>query len=332
MSKGLVLVTGAGGYFGGALALGLKGRGYNVRLFIHESIPDFPINDFEAVYGDICNPDDVRHAVKEATTIFHTAAFVKTKARDRLAFDRVNEGGLRNVIQSADSEGVPVYYTSSFIALGPSNGGSKKEGDAITPNTGHNDYEKSKRNALILARNAISAGSQVVILLPGVIYGPGKVTSGNMIGTIIIDRAKGRDPMMPRFSDRRWSFAYIDDVVQGHISAFEREITTGEFILGGDNRSLGDFFEVLNRVSGISKPKMWVPFFIAKMKAGLWDEMVIFGLAGHEPKITREVVEIYRHSWEVSSDNAIRELGYKITQLEEGLERTVAWLNKEGLI
>jgi len=332
MSEGLVLVTGAGGYFGGALALSLKGRGYSVRLFLHKSIPDFPLDNYDVFYGDICNPDDVRHAVEGTRAIFHTAGYVKTKARDRTIFDSVNEGGLINVVNAGDSNGIPIYYTSSFIALGPSDGSAKKEGSAITPNTGHNDYERSKRNALVYARSMVSVGSPIVILIPGVIYGPGKLTSGNLIGRIIIDRAKGRDPFLPRFSDKRWSFAYIDDVVEGHIKAFERGITTGEFIIGGDNRTLSEFFEILERISGIKKPGMWVPYFLAKVKSGVWDEMVIFGLGGREPKITRDVVEIYRHSWEVSSDKAIKEIGYNITPLEEGLERTVEWLREGGLI
>ncbi|MGQ9706149.1 MAG: NAD-dependent epimerase/dehydratase family protein [bacterium] len=332
MSKGLVLVTGAGGYFGGILARTLKERGYGVRLFLHNNIPDFPIDDYEVFYGDICNPDDVRHSVKGTIAIFHTAGYVKTKARDKTTFDMVNEGGLRNVVGAGDSNSIPIYYTSSFIALNPSDGSPRREGDAITPNTGHNDYERSKRNALVYARSMVNAGSPLVILLPGVIYGPGKLTSGNLIGRIIIDRARGRDPLMPRFADRRWSFSYIYDVVDGHINAFERGITTGEFILGGDNKSLGEFFDILERVSGIKKPGMWVPFFIAKVKAGFWDETIIFGLSGQEPKITRGVLEIYKHSWEVSSDKAISELGYKITPLEDGLKSMVMWMKGEGLI
>jgi len=49
-------------------------------------------------------------------------------------------------------------------------------------------------------------------------------------------------------------------------------------------------------------------------------------LTGIEPIITDEVIEIYRHDWAYSSDRAVADLGYRITPLEEGLRRTVAWL------
>ncbi|HDM42792.1 MAG TPA: NAD-dependent epimerase/dehydratase family protein [Firmicutes bacterium] len=327
-----VLVTGAGGYFGGELAQALKKRGYKVKLFLHKSIPDFSLDDYEVVYGDICNPDMVRTAMKDTDCVFHTAAMVKTKVKEPSLFERINEGGLKNIIDASDSLGVQLIYTSSFIALGPSDGLPRREGDSITPNTGFNDYERTKRNALVLARNAMSEGREIVVLEPGVIYGPGRLTSGNLIAGIIIDRAKGKDPLLPRFSDRRWSFAYIGDVVDGHIRAYERGIKTGEFTLGGDNRSLGEFFDILNDVSGIAKPGMVVPFFIAKLKALFWDEAVKFGLLGREPKITRGVLNIYKHSWELESKRAKETLGYTITPLEEGLKKTVDWLKNEGLI
>ena len=53
-------------------------------------------------------------------------------------------------------------------------------------------------------------------------------------------------------------------------------------------------------------------------------------LLGVEPKLTDEVVGIYRHEWAYSSERACRELGYRITPFEQAIEATVEWLRDAG--
>jgi hypothetical protein len=45
---------------------------------------------------------------------------------------------------------------------------------------------------------------------------------------------------------------------------------------------------------------------------------------GGMPLVTRGAVEIFRHDWSLDSSLAIREIGYSMTPLEEGVRRTVA--------
>jgi nucleoside-diphosphate-sugar epimerase len=70
-----------------------------------------------------------------------------------------------------------------------------------------------------------------------------------------------------------------------------------------------------------------VPFWVAK--AGALVEEARAAVAGREPAISREVVEIYKHHWVYSSLKAARELGYEITPFETGLTRTVAWVKQQ---
>ena len=51
-------------------------------------------------------------------------------------------------------------------------------------------------------------------------------------------------------------------------------------------------------------------------------------LFGKEPLITRKWVRKYNHNLGCSSDKAIRELGYSITPLEEGINKTLHWLKE----
>ncbi len=64
-----------------------------------------------------------------------------------------------------------------------------------------------------------------------------------------------------------------------------------------------------------------------------YGEYLLAELFGREPTmLTHEVARIYQHAWAYDSSLAIRELGYKITQLKEGLAKMVAWLKSEGYV
>lgn len=47
------------------------------------------------------------------------------------------------------------------------------------------EYEKSKVAADKIALNAASEGVPIILLYPGVLYGPGKLTSGNMLAKLV---------------------------------------------------------------------------------------------------------------------------------------------------
>ena len=91
-----------------------------------------------------------------------------------------------------------ILYTSSFLALPPA--------DAPLALTA-NDYQRTKVRALDLARQAAAAGLPIVTLLPGVVYGPGPATEGNLVGRLIADHLEGRLPGLVG-ATRPWSFAW----------------------------------------------------------------------------------------------------------------------------
>ena len=83
-------------------------------------------------------------------------------------------------------------------------------------------------------------------------------------------------------------------------------------------------FGLLEKTTGVAGPRLHLPFWAMGLAGRVmrW----IADLTGAEPVITDEVVRVYRHDWAYSSERAIREIGYRITPLDEGLRRTVAWL------
>ncbi len=329
MSK--ILVTGAAGFLGGRVAQALTNDGWQVRAFVRGRTgwTDAPAA-IEIVQGDVTDRATFVRAAEGCEVIVHAAALVRTWDADPARFDRVNVGGLRNAADAARVNGARLVYLSSFIALGPTDGFIANEDAPIPTTPPHNDYERTKREADRVAREFGAQGLPIVRLYPGVVFGPGRRTSGNHVVGLLVQHAAGRIPGLLGGGRVRQCFAFVDDVVRGVTSAVERANSGTAYLLGGENRTVRELFEAFERATGIRPPRLWIPFALASLvgrvarwRADRW---------GTEPELTDQVVGIYRHEWCYASDRAERELGYRITPFDQAVQRTAAWLRERGEI
>lgn len=302
-----VVVTGGTGYLGAAIVRALHARGHQPVIYARRaSVAALP---GVAIDGDVRDRLSLRRAADEADAIIHTAALVSVwHARPR-EFDDVNVGGLENVIDTALSARLQrVVYTSSFLALPP--GGDTRALEA-------NDYQRTKVRALDVARAAAAQGVPIVTLCPGVVYGPGAATEGNLVGRLVTDHLARRLPGLIG-ADRPWSYAFVDDVANAHVTALERPDASGEYQVGGENAQQMRVFEIVREFTGCPLPRR-IPFAAAWV-AGVIEEARA-KLSNHRPVLTRGVVDIFRHDWSMNSERSQKELSYHITPLREGLQR-----------
>jgi farnesol dehydrogenase len=316
-----VLLTGGTGFLGGRVGRVLMEAGHQVSALVRPGSPRKAPDGATVIDGDIADAASVRKAAAGCDAVVHTAALVKLWMRDASTFDATNVDGLRHVLNS----GVPrIIYTSSFIALGPTDGTVADEGWKIPNRTTNNDYERTKAKALDIAREAAGKGAQITTLFPGVVYGPGTMTDGSLMTKTVRDFLDDKIPGILGAGDRRISYAYIDDVARGHLLALEKGQPGDEFILGGENRTILEVLEILSRITGIKAPSRKIPYGVASFLGWLQRQRAI--LTGKEPELTDEVVRIYKREWAYDSSRAKSTLGYSITPLEEGLKKTVEWL------
>ena len=304
-----VLVTGGTGYLGRAVVRALAARGHTLVIFSRgasrSGLPG------RAIDGDIRDRDAVARAAAGCDAISHSAALVSIWRRRREDFDEINVGGLRNVLAAAAALGTPrVLYTSSFVAIPPR---------GRTEPLQANDYQRTKVAADRVADEAVRAGCPLIRVYPGVVYGPGTFTEGNLIGRLMADHLKHKLPGLVG-PEHPWSYAYVDDVAAGHGAALERGRIGGRYALGGENAPQQRVFEILQQLTG-RRPPPRIPFPIADLM-GAAEELRV-NVFGGTPLITRGAVEIFRHDWSLDSGEAVRDLGYTMTPLAEGVRRTL---------
>jgi farnesol dehydrogenase len=323
-----ILVTGVTGFLGGRAAGRFAAAGHTVRGLARDPARWKAPAGSESVAGDVTDPDAFRRAAEGCEVIFHAAALVRVWVRDRADVERVNVGGLRNAAAAARGSGARLVYTSSFIALGPSDGAVLDELSPRSTERFHNDYERTKTLADREARRLWREGVPIVRLYPGVIFGPGELTQGNHVVALLLQHARGRLPGLLGRGDLPQCFAFVEDVVDGALAAVERAAPGSAYILGGENRTAEDLFAAFQRATGIAPPTRHIPFGVARAIG--WLQRKRADLFGIEPELTDEVVGIYTHAWAYSSARAEAELGYRITPFDEAVARTAAWLREIG--
>lgn len=319
----MILLTGATGYLGSQIAREIIARKLPLRVLVRDParLPfDAAGSHCEVVVGDITNLAALRSALDGAEYVIHTAALVKMWVRDPREFWRINLAGFQNLLQTAVNSGVRrIIYTSSFIALGPSDYASADE-SLVHHGPFSNEYEKTKAQALSWLR-AQKGKYPVITLLPGVIYGPGPKTEGNLVGGMVDQYLQGKFPGLLGDGNQRWSFAYNADVVSAHLAALEKGRLGEMYVLGGDNRSLNDFFRTLAQIAGVRRTVRRLPYWAGELAGYI--EVARARLFGHAPQLTPGVVEIFKRDWVYSSTKAVVELRYRVTPLEEGLRKTL---------
>ena len=320
----MLLLTGATGYLGSGIARELIARGQPFRVFVRDAKRlgfNPAASRCEVTLGDLRDSEALRKALHEVDAVIHTAALVKMWVPDRRDFWRVNVEGLQNLLQAAENAGVQrVVYTSSFLALGPSWNASANE--LLGRSGPYSDpYEESKARALKWLRKDGLSRFPVIVMYPGVLYGPGPKTEGNLIGGMIDQFVAGNFPGILGSGHQRWSFAFAGDVVKGHLAALEKGKIGEEYLLGGDNRSLNDFFRILADLTHIRRPVRHLSFRVGKVVGAV--ELARARVFGHSPQLTPGIVEIFKHDWVYSSAKAARDLDYGVVPLEEGLKKTL---------
>ena len=325
-----VLVTGASGFVGSAVARALLARGRAVRVLLRPGSERRNVADLavDIRIGALEDPASLAAALAGCAGLFHVAADYRLWVRDPAAMYRANVEGTRALMEAALQAGVErVVYTSSVAVLGLKDDSSAA--DETTPSTLDDmigPYKRSKFLAEQVVRDLVhSKRLPAVIVNPSTPIGPRDVKP-TPTGRMIVEAASGR---MPAFVDTGLNLVHVDDVAAGHLLAEERGVIGERYILGGENLSLKEILRRIATFAGRKPPALAVPI------PAIWPVAMVaeaFGrLSGKEPFVTRDGLRMARHKMYFTSAKAERALGYAPRPAEAGLADAIAWFRQAGM-
>jgi nucleoside-diphosphate-sugar epimerase len=323
-----VLVTGATGLIGNAIARRLVERGERVRALVRdvERAGRVLPAGVELVRGDVTAPESLPGAMRGVERVFHAAGMPEQWQPDEGIFDRVNRVGTVNVLQAARAAKVKrVIYTSTLDVFAAPNGGTLVE-TRIDAQPKPTAYERSKQAAEREAEVIRQQGLDVVYVNPGAVYGPSPIHV--TLNTFFIRLLTGKLPAVPPGG---LSVAYVDGVTDVHLAAAERGGNGERYLVADTHVSNAQLARAILQAAGrTGRPPPTAPAGLLKVVAAVSAPLArTFGFA---PLIAPGQLSFLLWDAHVDTAKAQRELGFQPTALETGVARTVAFLREQQLV
>jgi dihydroflavonol-4-reductase len=326
-----ILVTGASGFVGAAVARAALAADYQVRALVRatSSRTNLADLDVELADGDMRDADAVARAMSGVRYLFHVAADYRLWAPDPDEILRTNCDGTRILMQAALRAGVErVVYTSSVATIAiPADGASGDETKSLPLGKAIGAYKRSKVAAEQIVKEMIAKERlPAVIVHPSTPIGPRDVKP-TPTGRIIVEAARGR---MPGYVDTGLNLVHVDDVAAGHLAALEKGVIGEQYILGGTNVRLAQMLTDIAALTGRVPPKIKVPRRLLYPLAAAVE--VQARLTGREPFLTRDGLQMAKYLMFFSSAKAERELAYRPRPYKQGLADALAWFGALGYL
>lgn len=328
------LVTGGGGFLGGAIVRMLIQRGAAVRSFSRGDYPALARLGAEQVRGDLSDRDAVIKAASGCDIVFHVAAKAGIWGSYQ-EYYRANVTGSENVLAACRANDITrlVYTGSPSVVFA---GSDVEGGDESLPYPVRFEapYPRTKALAeqLVLAANGPSLAT--VSLRPHLIWGPG---DNHLVPRIV---AKARAGKLRRIGTRPClvDTVYIDNAAQAHLLAADRlepgSLVAGKayFISNGEPIPL---WEMVNRIlaaAGLPPVTRSISPGTAYAIGTICEWLWRFSQLRGEPPMTRFVArELATAHW-FNIAAARCDLGYvPEVSLDKGLVCLKEWLSEAGI-
>jgi nucleoside-diphosphate-sugar epimerase len=314
-----VLVTGATGKLGNAIASALLERGEEVRALVRDpgrAAKVLPAG-IEPVRGDVTDTDSLDRAVQGCEQVFNAMGLPEQWVRDEGIFERVNAIGSGDLARAAKRAGVRRFLHTSTHDVFAAEAGERFDETMLATKPKGTAYERSKQHAeeLVLAERD---GMEVVVLNPSGVYGPGPSSTVSFDKGMFEPLVRKRLPALPPGGS---GLAFSPGVAAGHLLAAEKGNDGERYILADTYADFRELAETVVRVAGRGRvpPRMPVP--VARAFAGVGEG--ISRLISRPPMLARGQLEYFLWQAHPDSSKAQRELGFAPTPLEDGIRRTL---------
>lgn len=307
-------LTGATGFLGSHLVDQLLDEGHEVVALVRPTSETGDLPDpVELVEGDLTEKESMRAGMDGVDGVFHLAAWYRVGDPDPNLAERVNVQGTRNVLELVGELRIPRAVYTSTLAVNSDTKGRVVDESYRYDGPHLSVYDRTKWQAHYeVARPMAEKGLPVIILQPGLIYGPGDRGPLWPLWKAYLERSL---PAIPRRTAYSWG--HVEDVARAHRLAMDDGTPGRSYVVAGESRTLVEALEVAEAITGISAPPAVPPVLFRVMaRATALVEPFVDLPAMYEPEALRVVGGA---TYLGDSTRARRELGLRHRPLEEGL-------------
>jgi dihydroflavonol-4-reductase len=319
-----VLVIGATGFIGGAIARAAVEHGWQVRALRRDDRRVGAIGDLAAqgaiewCRGDLAEPDSLADAMRGCDAVFHAAGYYPASGRNRAAQLGLARAQMEHVLYAFRSAGPGrLVYTSSLSTIGPPSepGRLANESDVYQPGSAPGLYFDVK---IMLEQMILSAGLPAVVLCPTSVFGPGDVKPTT--GTVLIQVARG---LMAFYPDGQTNAIDGRDVAAAHLAAAEQGRPGERYILGGENMTFRQMLTIAAEQAGRRPPWLRLPLGLVEAAGTLGGQLGVLG---------SDTLRAIRYWQPLDTSKARAELALTTRPFAITVCDTLAWFREHGYL
>jgi nucleoside-diphosphate-sugar epimerase len=316
-----IFLTGGTGYIGRQLAARLAGDGHEVRALVRATSPTEPLKvpGIALFVGDLGDRASMREGMSGADWVIHAAADLDLTG-PAARMEAVNVEGSENVASLAHKLGVGRFLSVSSIAyFGGSPADGRPADESFPPQKPFpTRYSATKHEGEAVIQAWARRGLKVNTVYPSLVYGPpGKKEGANSLLRLL---ALGRFPALVG-ADRKTSWVFLDDVVEGMVRVIERAPPGRGYLLAGDVVTTRDLAHRIAALGGAPPPRLTLPLGLADLALRL--AAPLYRMRRRRPPIDREQLASLSRHWAFDDARARTELAWQPRGLAAGLPPTI---------
>ncbi len=317
----IVLITGASGFLGRAVATELVAAGHEVRALQRTPSGVAGVTD---VLGSVTDADHITRAVDGAEGVVHLAAKVSL-AGEPAEFRAVNVDGTRTLLDAAEAAGVTRFVQVSSPSVAHSGSALAGVGaERADPDSARGMYARTKAESELLALARDSETMRVVAVRPHLVWGPGDT---QLIARIVDRARRGRLPLLSG-GTALIDTTYVENAASGIVAALHRANHAhgnAYVITNGEPRPVADLLAGICLAAGVSPPRVSIPAAVGRAAGGLIERVWAVRPGVDEPPMTRFLAEQLSTAHWFDQRRTRSDLDWRPTvSIDEGLRRLAA--------
>lgn len=308
-------ITGATGFVGGRVAHQLRDAGHEVVALVRDpaKAAHLAAAGMQLAPGDVTDKASMRAPMSGSDGVFHVAGWYKVGVKDKTPGVAVNIEGTRNVLDLMQELGIAKGVYTSTLAVNSDTHGVLVDETYRFHGKHLTEYDRTKAAAHDIALQLIGTGLPLVIVQPGMIYGPGDQGPSHDLFAQYLTR---KLPIAPQRTAFCW--AHVDDVARGHLLAMERGMAGESYFLSGPMHALIDVVHMAEQLTGVPAPALTAPPWLMKTMSSVMSlvERVVPVPDSYSSEYLRAAAGV---TYIGDNAKARRELGWVPRSLADGL-------------
>jgi nucleoside-diphosphate-sugar epimerase len=321
-----VLITGATGFLGGAMAFALADAGASVRALARspQKAERLRRRGIEVVQGDLTDYESLKRATAGCERVFHVAVSYGSLLQQRAA----NVEGTRLVARAAAEAGAErILHISSIAVYGNNVRGLVRESTPPAPGAFAYAISKTEGEGALINEVCRADSLGYTILRPGMIYGPGSQPWTAKMYSL------ARLRPTPWFGDGSGTThpIYVDDVVGLALHAADHTAARGQVfnVTPDPAPSWRTFLGAYQQIAGHDRWLGAPPSLIRGLTRLIGPLTPKHSMLRDAP----EMVDFATQQTTFAMQKARDLLGWQpATDLETGIQNCIPWLREQGLL